>query len=142
MIRRYLLDTNILSDLVRHPQGPIAERIEIAGEDRVCTSLIVAAELRYGAAKRGSERLTVQLETILGALDVLSLEPPVDAIYGDLRAQLERRGTLIGPNDLLIAAQVLSLDCILVTDNEREFSRVDGLTLENWRRDRSARPGR
>lgn len=136
MIRRYLLDTNILSDLVRNPRGPIAERIETVGEDRVCTSLIVAAELRYGAAKRGSDRLTAQLEAILSALDVLSLEPPIDAVYGDLRAQLERTGKLIGPNDLLIAAQALSLDCILVTDNEREFSRVEGLTLENWRRDR------
>lgn len=134
MIRRYLLDTNILSDLVRHPQGPIAERIETVGEDRVCTSLIVAAELRYGAAKRGSRRLTAQLDTILGAIDVLSLEPPIDTIYGDLRARLERTGNLIGPNDLLIAAQALSLDCILVSDNEREFSRVEGLTLENWRR--------
>lgn len=81
-----------MSDLVRHPQGPIAGRIDMVGENRVCTSLIVAAELRYGAAKRGSDRLTAQLETILGALDVLSLDPPVDAFYGDLRAQLERSG--------------------------------------------------
>ena len=71
---------------------------------------------------------------MLNALDVLSLEPPVDEVYADLRAELERTGRLIGANDLLIAAQALSLDCILVTDNEREFSRVDGLALENWRR--------
>jgi tRNA(fMet)-specific endonuclease VapC len=135
VIRRYLLDTNIVSDLVRHPQGPITEKIETVGEDRVCTSLIVAAELRYGAAKRDSKRLTVQLDTVLAALDVLPLEPPIDRIYGDLRAQLEKRGCLIGPNDLLIASQALALDCILVTDNEREFRRVDELTIENWRRD-------
>lgn len=135
MIRRYLLDTNVVSDLVRHPQGPITEKIETVGEDRICTSLIVAAELRYGAAKRGSQRLTAQLEAVLGALDVLPLEPPVDRIYGDLRVQLEKRGCLIGPNDLLIASQALALDCILVTDNEREFRRVGELTIENWRRD-------
>ena len=134
MQRRYLLDTNILSDLVRRPKGAIADKIAVVGEDRVCTSLIVAAELRYGAAKRGSERLATQLDVILGALDVLSLEPPVDTIYGDLRVELERTGRLIGPNDLLIAAQALALDCILVTDNEREFARVDGLACENWRR--------
>lgn len=133
MIRRYLLDTKILSDLVHYPQGSIGERITVIGEDRVCTSLIVAAELRYGAAKRGSNRLTTQLNAVLDALDVLPLEPPVDTIYGDLRAKLERAGTLIGPNDLLIAAQALSLDCILVSDNEREFARVEGLSLENWR---------
>lgn len=134
MIRRYLLDTNVLSDLVRYPQGSIAERIAVIGEDRLCTSLIVAAELRYGAAKRGSDRLTAQLNAVLDALDVLPLEPPVDAIYGDLRAKLERTGNLIGPNDLLIASQALALDCILVSDNQREFSRVEGLALENWRR--------
>lgn len=134
MIPRYLLDTNILSDVVRHPQGAIADRIRMVGEDRVCTSLIVAAELRYGAAKRGSDRLSAQLAAVLDAIDVLPLEPPVDAVYGDLRARLERAGNLIGPNDLLIASQALSLDCILVTDNEREFSRVEGLTRENWLR--------
>ncbi len=134
MTRRYLLDTNILSDLVRDPQGPIARRIETVGEDRVCTSLIVAAELRYGAAQRGSDRLTAQLDAILNTLDVLSLEPPVDEVYGDLRAGLERTGRSIGANDLLIAAQALSLDCILVTDN-RMFARVEGLALENWRRE-------
>jgi tRNA(fMet)-specific endonuclease VapC len=132
--RRYLLDTNILSDLVRDPQGPIAERIETVGEKQVCTSIVVAAELRYGDAKRGSDRLTAQFDAILNALDVLSLEPPVDEVYADLRAELERTGRLIGANDLLIAAQALSLDCILVTDN-REFARVEGLALENWRRE-------
>ena len=134
MSHRYLLDTNILSDLVRHPQGVIATRIREAGEERVCTSLIVAAELRYGAAKRGSRRLSSQLAVVLGAMDVLPLEPPVDQVYGDLRAKLERTGCLIGPNDLLIASQALSLGYVLVTDNEQEFSRVEGLPLENWLR--------
>jgi tRNA(fMet)-specific endonuclease VapC len=68
---RYLLDTNVVSDLVRHPQGRISERIREVGEAQVCTSIIVVAELRYGAAKRGSPRLAAQLEAVLGALDVL-----------------------------------------------------------------------
>lgn len=71
---------------------------------------------------------------MLGALDVLSLEPPADAHYGELRARLEQAGQPIGPNDLLIAAQALALGCTVVTDNEREFSRVNGLPLENWLR--------
>jgi tRNA(fMet)-specific endonuclease VapC len=128
----YLLDTNILSDLVKRPQGAVAARIAAVGGDQVCTSLIVAAELRYGAAKRGSEKLTKQLETILTALPVLSLEAPTDRRYGELRAALERQGTLIGPNDLLIAAHALALDAVLVTDNTREFERVQGLVIENW----------
>ena len=129
---RYLLDTNIVSDLVRHPQGRIMERIREVGEGQVCTSVIVAAELRYGAAKRMSRRLTMQVEAVLGALDVLPFEAPADAVYGLIRARLEQRGAPIGANDLLIAAHTLTLGCALVTDNEAEFARIDELPRENW----------
>jgi tRNA(fMet)-specific endonuclease VapC len=131
---RFLLDTNIVSDLVRHPRGRIAERIAAVGEQNVCTSVVVTAELRYGAARRASPRLTAQLEAVLGALDVLALEPPVDIVYGELRAALERAGQPIGANDLLIAAHALALNHALVTDNEREFSRVEKLPIDNWLR--------
>lgn len=131
---RYLLDTNIVSDLVRNPQGKIAERIGNVGEESVCTSIIVAAELQYGAAKRSSARLTAHLESVLGALEILPFETPAEIIYGDLRAQLEAAGKLIGGNDMLIAAHAISLGHTIVTDNEREFSRVDGLHFENWLR--------
>jgi len=129
---RYLLDTNILSDLVRNPHGAVAAKIAQVGEANVCTSVVVAAELRYGAAKKNSPRLTAQLEAVLGALEVLPLEAPADETYGDIRAILERQGLLIGPNDLLIAAQCRVLEYSLVTDNEREFRRVAGLEVENW----------
>src|SRR3970282_2085505 len=129
---RYLLDTNIVSDLVRHPQGRVAQEIRAVGEAQVCTSIIVAAELRYGAAKKGSARLSAQLEAVLGVLVALPFEAPADSNYGTLRAQLEHAGQPIGGNDLLIAAQAVSLGCTVVTDNEREFARVDKLALENW----------
>jgi tRNA(fMet)-specific endonuclease VapC len=131
---RFLLDTNIVSDIVRHPRGKIAHRISKVGEGDVCTSVIVAAELRYGATEKNSPRLTAQLEAVLGALEVLALEAPADIRYGRIRASLERMGRPIGANDLLIAAHALSLDFTLVTDNEREFFRVDGLRIENWLR--------
>jgi tRNA(fMet)-specific endonuclease VapC len=131
---RYLLDTNIVSDLVRHPQGQVVQRIRKVGEARVCTSIIVAAELRYGAAKKGSTRLSAQLEAVLIALDVLPLESPADVFYASLRADLEAAGKPIGGNDLLIAAHALALGCTIVTDNEREFARVRDLTCENWLR--------
>ena len=131
---RYLLDTNILSDLVRNPHGRITQRIRKVGEARVCTSIIVAAELRYGSEKKGSPRLTAQLATVLSALEVLPFDAPADSTYGLLRARLERSGKPIGANDLLIAAQALALGHVLVTDNEREFARVDGLSCENWLR--------
>lgn len=128
----YLLDTNVVSDLVRRPQGPVTRRIAAVGEAQVCTSVIVAAELRYGAETRGSSRLTAQLEAVLGALDVLAFEAPADAVYGRLRAELEQAGRPIGGNDLLIAAQAVVLGHTVVTDNAREFARVDGLRCENW----------
>lgn len=133
---RYLLDTNILSDLVRNPQGTIFERIRQVGEENVCTSLVVAAELRYGAAKKGSVRLSAQVALILSAIEVISLEQPVDEQYAVARNQLELLGQPIGGNDLLIAAQALTLDYTVVTDNEREFRRVQGLQVENWLKDR------
>lgn len=132
MPARFLLDTNILSELVRRPQGRVAERIAREGERSVCTSIVVAAELRFGAAKAGSKRLTRQLDMILSALEILPLEAPADRHYATLRKQLEKRGMPIGPNDLLIAAQALAEDCTLVTANQREFSRVPGLKVVNW----------
>lgn len=129
---RYLLDTNILSDLVRHPQGKVAEKIALVSEKSICTSIVVAAELRFGARKRGSERLTNQLEAIFSALEIAPLEEPADRHYGELRSYLEKQGETIGPNDLLIASHVLALECVLVTANVKEFSRVPGLIVENW----------
>ncbi len=132
---RYLLDTNILSSLIRDPQGRIAERIKVVGEQAICTSIVVAAELRYGAAKKASPRLTEQVEAVLGVIEILPLELPADEIYGSIRTQLELAGTPIGGNDLIIAAHTITLDLTLVSDNEREFARVPGLRIENWLRD-------
>ncbi len=131
---RYLLDTNVVSDLVRRPQGPVAQRIRQTGEGRVCTSIIVASELRFGAEKKGSARLTEQVEAVLGVMDVLPLKAPANAVYGALRARLERLGQPIGGNDLLIAAQTVALGYTLVSDNEREFTRIAELSVENWLR--------
>ena len=131
---RFLLDTNIVSDLVRNPKGVAANRIAEVGEDAVCTSIIVASELRYGAVKSGSERLAERIDLILSALEVLPLKPPVDDIYAELRNDLARRGKPIGPNDMLIASHALAGDLTLVTANTREFKRVKQLRLENWLR--------
>jgi tRNA(fMet)-specific endonuclease VapC len=130
----FLLDTNILSDLVRHPHGPISDRIKEVKERNICTSIVVAAELRYGAAKKASSRLTMQLEAVLHAIDVLAFEQPADAVYAEIRTLLERAGQTIGANDLLKAAHALALGHSVVTDNEREFSRVKDLRVENWLR--------
>jgi tRNA(fMet)-specific endonuclease VapC len=131
---RYLLDTNIVSDLIRNPQGRVAAHIKKIGETQICTSIIVAAELRYGATKKGSPRLTAQLEAVLGALEVLPFDSPADTAYGLIRDRLEQAGQLIGGNDLLIAAQAIAFGYTLVTDNQKEFARIAGLASANWLR--------
>ena len=128
----YLLDTNILSDLVRNPQGRINQEIARRGEPPLSTSIIVAAELRFGALKKASAKLAEQVERVLAEIAVLAV--PADSRYAEIRLVLERQGKPIGQNDLFIAAQCLALDLTLVTDNEREFSRVPGLRIENWLR--------
>lgn len=129
---RYLLDTNIISDLVRNPKGRVAKHIARVGEKNVCTSIIVAAELRYGCAKSGSKRILEAVESLLGELEVLPLEGPADEEYGRIRAELERRGSPIGGNDLLIAAHALAIKATMVTANMDEFTRVEGLKVQNW----------
>jgi tRNA(fMet)-specific endonuclease VapC len=134
---RYLLDTNVLSDLIRSPQGVVAQTIaSLPAEDRdaLATSIVVAAELRYGAAKKGSRKLTDRVERLLEAIDVLPLEADADRFYATIRTQLEQVGAVIGGNDLLIGAHALSLGAVLVTDNVREFGRIKGLVVQNWLR--------
>jgi tRNA(fMet)-specific endonuclease VapC len=132
--RLYLLDTNILSHLVRQPQGVVAERIADVGEGNVLTSVIVACELRYGAARRASRRLTRQVEAVLGALTIRPLESEVERVYASIRVALEKKGTPIGAHDMLIAAHARALDAVCVTDNVAEFKRVPALRVENWLR--------
>lgn len=128
---RYMLDTNIVSELIRNPAGRAAQRAR-AAEDSVCVSVIVAAELRYGCARKGSPRLTRRVEAFLAEVPVLPFDVPSDTAYGDIRAALEAAGRPIGSNDLLIAAHACALAATMVTANVDEFSRVAGLHVENW----------
>ena len=132
MPRLYLLDTNILSHLVRQPQGPVADHIAEVGEANVLTTVIVACELRYGAAKRGSRKLTRQVEAVLSAMTIRPLESDIERVYASIRVALERKGTPIGAHDMLIAAHARTIDAVCVTDNVAEFKRVPALKVENW----------
>jgi tRNA(fMet)-specific endonuclease VapC len=127
-----MLDTNIISDLIRNPQGRAAKRVAKVGEDNVCTSIIVAAELRYGSAKSGSRRLLGAVEDLLSEIKVLTFEAPADVEYETIRSVLETAGNSIGGNDMLIAAHASAADATLVTANTDEFKRIRGLKLENW----------
>lgn len=128
----YLLDTNILSELIKHPQGLIFHKIQKVGEEKICTSIIVAAELKFGIENKNSPRLIKKLNIVLEAIDILPFAAPADRRYAEIRHNLKLQGTPIGANDLLIAAHALSLNLTLVTANVREFNRVRGLKVENW----------
>jgi len=131
-LTRYMLDTNIISDLIRNPQGRAARQIARVGEQDVCTSIIVAAELRYGCAKSGSKRLTKAVDDLLSEINVLSFDSPADSEYAGIRSALETAGKPIGGNDLLIAAHARAIGATVVTNNSNEFKRVGGLKVENW----------
>lgn len=128
----YLLDTNIISELIKNPRGVIFSKIQNVGEDTICTSIIVTCESRFGARKKKSQKLIEKLEIILDSIEILPLTHPVEQYYAEIRTDLEQQGQPIGGNDLLIAAHCLSLGLTLVTANVREFSRVSHLKVENW----------
>ena len=128
----YLLDTNILSDFIKHPTGRIFSQIQDVGEEKICTSIVVACELRFGAEKSNSFRLKQRIKLAFSIIPVLPLMADADHNYATIRTHLERQGTPIGSNDLLIAVQAFTLNLTLVTANVREFSRVPNLKVENW----------
>jgi tRNA(fMet)-specific endonuclease VapC len=129
---RWMLDTNILSDLIRNPRGLVVQRLKQVPGDELCTSIVVACELRFGARRKHSEVLTQRVEQLLATLTVIPLDEPADQDYADIRAALESAGTPIGNHDLFIAAHARSRGLTLVTHNVREFERVPGLRVEDW----------
>jgi tRNA(fMet)-specific endonuclease VapC len=118
---------------LRKEGSRLIDRIEEVGEENVFTSVIVACELRYAAANRGSRRLTTQVEAVLSALSVRPLESDVERIYAAIRVGMEKKGTPIGAHDMLIAAHARALNAVCVTDTIAEVRRVPAL-VENWLR--------
>jgi tRNA(fMet)-specific endonuclease VapC len=129
---KYLLDTNIISDVVRHPQGFAATRLKEIDPEALHTSVIVCSELRYGCRKVGAKRLEADYAAFLESLRIEDWCAPLDSLYADVRNEVERTGRSIGAMDLLIATQAIALDAVLVTGNERAFSYIPGLKTENW----------
>lgn len=132
MANLYLLDTNILiAALRRRPE--VAQRLESVPLSSMRLSAIVLGELEFGAEKsEHGERNRARLATLVQRLPLVGVDYDTTRHYAQVRTRLERQGTPIGANDTWIAAQALAIDAILVTDNEREFSRVPGLAVENW----------
>ena len=131
---RYLLDTNVCVDYLTGRYPCVAERLRSVHPSDVAISAIAVAELRYGADKSARAAANHRaLDVFLGDVATLDFDQQAAAAYGSLRTALEKAGTPIGPNDMLIAAQALATRTVLITDNLSEFGRVNGLLLENWR---------
>jgi tRNA(fMet)-specific endonuclease VapC len=128
----YLLDTNILTDLIKHPDGRVQKCIAEVGEENVCTSIVAACELRFGARKKNAPALTKRIEQLLQTIEVLPLAGGVDRTYAEVRTTLEKKGRSIRANDLLIGSHALNERCVLVTHNSSEFAHIAGLRIEDW----------
>jgi tRNA(fMet)-specific endonuclease VapC len=130
---RYLLDTDTCIYVHRNRPPQVLRRFQKLREGEAVVSVITYGELLYGAAKSTKRIAALQtLEELRRFLHVLPIDEAVADAYGVIRAGLESRGKMIGNNDLWIAAHSLSAKLILVTNNEREFSRVNGLKIQNW----------
>ena len=129
---QFMLDTNIISELIRNPEGAVQQTVMRLGIPAISISSIVTSELRFGYLKRGSDRLARLVENMIARVEVTPYDAAASIHYAQIRQALQTSGTPIGPVDYFIAAHARSLDLTLVTDNIREFSRVDGLKLENW----------
>ena len=129
---QFLLDTNILIAMSKQRLG-LADRLENIPADAILLSSVVVAEIEYGIVKSGRRQHNRRVfDSLLSGFRVLPFDAAAARLYGPIRAQLEKRGRLIGPYDLMIAAHAQSLDAVLVTDNTKEFDRIAGLKTENW----------
>lgn len=130
---KYMLDTNICIFMIKHkPESVMKKFMELQPSD-VCISSITYAELVHGVEKsKAKEKNGIALAVMLSEIDILPFDSLAAQVYGTIKADLERKGMPIGPMDTLIAAHAKAVDVTLVTNNTREFCRVDDLRLEDW----------
>lgn len=130
---QFMLDTNMVIYIIKHKPASVLERFQQYDPSEFCISAITLAEMQYGISKSSKpEKNQLALAMFLSNIAVLPFEDNAAVEYGDIRAGLEKKGTPIGPNDMLIAAHAKALGLTVVTNNTKEFARVPGLKLENW----------
>ena len=130
---RYMLDTNICIYVIKHKPESVFRKLKKIKPEDVCISSITYAELAYGVEKSSQpERNRLALSMMLSSIEIVAFDDSAADEYGEIRAGLERKGTPIGSLDMLIAAHARSLGCTLVTNNTKEFCRVEGLEVVNW----------
>jgi tRNA(fMet)-specific endonuclease VapC len=131
---RYLLDTNIISDLMRNPEGKISKKIAEIGEKYIFTSVLAIGEVRYGIEKRRSEKHATALKNIMPFINPEPWKAPADRHYATIRLAIEAMGLPVGQLDMLLGAQALASGAVFVTANEKHFRHMPGLIIENWLR--------
>ena len=130
---KYMLDTNIVIYVIKHKPESVLQKFQRLEPSDFCISSITLAEIEYGISKSSRpDRNRFAFDMFISGIDILSFDDAAASEYGPIRAGLERKGTPIGPNDMLIAAHAKSLGFTIVTNNVREFERVEGLKVENW----------
>ncbi|MCM1184339.1 MAG: type II toxin-antitoxin system VapC family toxin [Roseburia sp.] len=133
---KYMLDTNICIYAIKHRPEAVIKKMLSYEPEELCISVITYAELMHGVEKSlMAEKNRIALSLFLSPITVLEFNGQAAEEYGKIRAELERKGTPIGPMDTLIAGHAKERGLILVTNNTREFSRVDGLAVEDWTRE-------
>ena len=130
---KFMLDTNIIAYAKNNRPAQVLERLKQQDPEDICISSITMAELEFGVYHSAKpEQNQVALMLFLSRIQIVPFDVDAAIEYGVIRADLTRKGTLIGANDLLIVAHAKALGLTLVTNNTREFERVEGLKLENW----------
>ena len=128
----YLLDTNICIYIINEQPAQVLQRVIQAGRESLAISTVTVAELAFGVAKSTRPDSRAKLENFLSKFPILDWDQDAAWVYGNVRKTLEAKGQRISERDLLLACQALALDATMVTNNTREFERVEGLKLENW----------
>ena len=128
----YLLDTNICIYIINEQPAQVLQRLINAGRESLAISTVTVAELAFGVAKSTRPDTRAKLENFLSKFPILDWNQGAAWVYGNVRKTLEAKGQRIGERDLLLACQALALEATMVTNNTREFERIEGLKLENW----------
>ena len=130
---RYMLDTNICIYAIKHKPRKVIERLKEHNPSEICISSVTYAELIHGVEKsKAVDKNRIALTLLLTDIEILPFDAGAAEGYGEIRAELERKGTPIGPLDMMIAGHARSLGYTVVTNNIKEFERINGLRLENW----------
>ncbi len=132
-MQRYMMDTDTCSYIIKERPESVRRNFQSLSMDSLCISIVTYAELMYGVERSSSKRINrAVIDRFISHLDVLKWDTKAADKYAFIRTTLDAKGTPIGAMDMMIASHATSIDAVLVTNNQKHFSQVQGLTIENW----------